>query len=119
MSRFRFTDELDKARALLAEAKTIIDNLEDTSDSVDMSVLENADEPLQTIIDAIVNRPALEAYGEGVGRLDAAATDPLFADRLDDPAIGVLSDLALPDAGSDINDLALQAVVNEWAPAAD
>ncbi len=55
MSRFRFTDELDKARALLAEAKTIIDNLEDTSDSVDMSVLENADEPLQTIIDAIDN----------------------------------------------------------------
>ena len=55
MSRFRFTDELDKARARLAEAKTIIDNLEDTSDSVDMSVLENADEPLQTIIDAIDN----------------------------------------------------------------
>ena len=73
----------------------------------------------ETATRAIANPLAAEPHEQRLGRLDAAAAYPFFsAGRVDDPAVGAFSDLALPGVGLDLNDLALQSVLNEWTPEA-
>ncbi len=62
MNRWQFTNELDKARKLLDEARLILDNIEYKSDEMDS--LETACEPLQDIIDTIDSILLLEEERE-------------------------------------------------------
>ena len=71
------------------------------------------DNPVQqTIASAVVNRPASQSQAGRLDLVDAAAADLIFVtDRLDYLTVGAFSDLALSDAGPQVNNLAVQAVL--------